>query len=187
MDSLLQEAGIGLKQLDCLAFGRGPGSFTGIRVATGVVQGVSLGADLPVVPVSTLAAMAQGRHREHGDTQILTALDARMDEVYWCQYKISEQGVAHAMTDEIVCPPGEVSIPVDEHWVAIGSGWNTYGDQLIPLLRKQLDLIEPDRLPRSYDIAMLAAESFEKGEAVPAEQALPVYLRDQVAWKKQGV
>jgi tRNA threonylcarbamoyladenosine biosynthesis protein TsaB len=186
IESLLNEAGITLRQLDSLAFGRGPGSFTGIRVATGVIQGIALGAGLPVVPVSTLAAMAQGRHREHGDTKILTALDARMDEVYWCQYRISEQGLAEAMTDEVVCAPGQVSIPLDQQWVAIGSGWNTYSEQLIPLLDKHVELIEPDRYPQSHDIAVLAVEGFEKGEAVPAEQALPVYLRDQVAWKKKG-
>lgn len=113
MDALLAEAEIALSALDALAFGCGPGSFTGVRIATGVVQGAAFGADLPVVPVSTLAALAQRRYREQGEKHLLPAYDARMDELYWGCYRIGDDGLAHPLNDDLLlrlirstCRPG---------------------------------------------------------------------------------
>ena len=110
MQSLLSEAGCSLNDLDTLAFGRGPGSFTGLRIAAGVIQGSALGAGLPVVPVSTLRALAQGAFRMHGARQVLSALDARMAEVYWGAYALDGKDLMQPLIDELVCAPEAVPV-----------------------------------------------------------------------------
>jgi len=181
---LLAEAGITARQLDALAFGRGPGSFTGLRIAAGTVQGIAFGLDLPVVPVSTLAAMAQGAITECGVTRVLCALDARMDEVYWGAYEKGEDGLAHTMDEELVCPPEHVPVPPGGQFYGAGSGWKAYG----AILREHIGAgnlleVEKDRYPDARYVLPLGADVFRRGEAVPAEQAQPVYLRDKVAKK----
>ena len=186
MEQLLADAGITLQQLDSLAFACGPGSFTGVRIATGVIQGVALGADLPVVPVSTLAALAQGAHRAFGDSWVLAALDARMDEVYWGAYQLGDNGLMQLQGKEQVLAPVAVPIPGDEGWCGIGSGWDVYAETLQQRLGDTLAGWHAETHPHAQDVARLAAEGFEQGRAVAAEQALPVYLRDEVTWKKVG-
>lgn len=184
VESLLAEAGLALGQLDALAFGRGPGAFTGVRIGTGVVQGLAFGADLPVVPVSSLAAIAQGTWRELGAERVLAAIDARIQEVYWGAYRRGDSGVMELSGQEIVCRPGEVPVPTDGGWFGAGTGWGAYGDELRARVGAALDGCEAERFPHAADIAVLAVEGMSRGLAVPAEQALPVYLRDEVAWKK---
>ena len=130
MEGLLARAGIGLTQLDAMAFGRGPGSFTGVRIATSVVQGAAFGADLPVVPVSTLAALAQGHYRSSGSSRVLAALDARMGELYWGPYRLSDGNLMRPVSAEEVAAPEMVSIPEDGDWSGTGSGWDAYGDAI---------------------------------------------------------
>lgn len=181
MDELLAEAGIGLTRLDALAFGRGPGSFTGVRIATSVVQGAAYGTDLPVVPISTLAALAQGCFRSHGAPRVLAAFDARMEELYWGSYRLGDGDLMQAAGAEEVASPKAVALPVDGRWSGIGSGWGTYGDVLRGRLGPRLLLVAPDIQCESQDIAVLAAAAFSQGHWVTAEQARPVYLRERVA------
>ncbi len=185
MDDLLAEAGISLAQLDALAFGRGPGSFTGVRIATGVVQGAAFAAALPVVPVSTLAALAQGAHETYGDRQILTALDARMQEVYWGAYGVGDDALVALQGDEVVCPANRVPVPEGDVWIGVGPGWAAYSEVLCERLGSRGSTWRGDLLPHAHHVARLAAADVVKGHAVPAEQALPVYLRDNVASKER--
>lgn len=186
VESLLAEAGLAMTGLDALAFGRGPGSFTGVRIGAGVVQGLAFGADLPVVPVSSLAALAQGALREWQAEAVLAAIDARMNEVYWGAYRLhGEQGLL-LQGAECVCPPESVPRPEGEGWYGVGSGWSSYGEPLKAHCGSVLERIEGARFPRAQDVARLAEAAYNRGEAVAAEQALPVYLRDNVAKKKAG-
>ena len=183
IDSLMAEAGLKPQQLDALAFSRGPGSFTGVRIATGVIQGIALGADLPVVPVSTLAALAQDFF-DHGDDDVAyVAMDARMGEIFWGVYRCDERGYAELVGEEAVTPASLVEFP-DLDGVGIGSGWGVYAQELMARLAGHVSYYEADRLPRASAIACLAARDFELGLAVSVEQAMPVYLRDKVAKKE---
>jgi len=187
MEALLSEAGVALAALDALAFGCGPGSFTGVRIATGVVQGAAFGADLPVVPVSTLAALAQRRYRERGEKSLLPAYDARMDELYWGCYRIGEAGLALAQHSDLLIYPGQIEVPAGEGWVGIGSGWASYGANLADRLGSSLVEFDGELLCSAWDVALLGAAGFQAGMAVPADLALPVYLRDKVAKKPGGI
>ncbi len=180
MDGLLAEAGIGLAGLDALAFGRGPGSFTGVRIATSVVQGVAFGADLPVVPVSTLAALAQGHFRCSSEARALAALDARMGEVYWGAYELGAEGIMRPAGAEEVGAPDLVTLPEGDGWSGIGSGWGPYGDTLACRLGSRLRAAYANILCQSRDVATLAASAFAAGSWVTAEHALPLYLRERV-------
>jgi len=180
LDELLADTGITLKMLDALAFGRGPGSFTGVRIAVSMIQGIALGADLPVVPVSTLAALAQGVLRSHGERQVLAAIDARMEEVYWGAYRAAADGIMRLVGEEHVLPAQQVPLPEGEGWTGDGTGWQAYGPQLKERLGNQVDVVYGERYPSAADVAVLGAAGFEEGRAVAAEQALPVYLRDKV-------
>lgn len=186
LESLLAEAGISLSQLDSLAFGCGPGSFTGVRIATGVIQGIALGAGLPVVPVSTLAALAQGVNREHGDERVLAALDARMQEVYWGAYEKGADGLMTLVGEERVALPQNVPFPEGDGWAGAGSGWDVYATGLEQQAGERVRQWYAECHPHAQDIAVLAVAGFEQGKAVAAELALPVYLRDEVTWKKIG-
>ncbi|MFA6164495.1 MAG: tRNA (adenosine(37)-N6)-threonylcarbamoyltransferase complex dimerization subunit type 1 TsaB [Methylobacter sp.] len=183
IDSLMADAGLKPQQLDALAFSRGPGSFTGVRIATGVIQGIALGADLPVVPVSTLAAIAQDFFDHNEDDVAFVAMDARMDEIFWGVYRRDAQGYAELIGDEAVTPADAVEFP-DLTGVGIGSGWGVYTQELMTRLAGCVSHYEADRLPRAGAIARLGARGFEQGLAVPVEQAMPVYLRDKVAKKE---
>jgi len=180
VEALLADAGIGLGQLDALAFGRGPGSFTGVRIAAAVTQGLGFGADLAVVPVSTLAGLAQGHHRLQGVTRTIAALDARMGELYWGRYRLDEGGLMRLDGREQVAAADQVDLPTDTGWYGIGSGWSVYGDHLRQRLVGQLETTEPEALCESQDIALLAANDFQAGRTVSPEHAIPVYLRDRV-------
>lgn len=180
MDELLARAQIGLTQLDALAFGRGPGSFTGVRIATAVVQGAAFGADLPVVPVSTLAALARGQVRATGCRRILSALDARMGELYWGPYQSVAGDLVALVGEEQVAAPELVTLPSDGGWCGCGSGWSAHGDVLRQRMGARLSSIAPEAFCEAQDIAALACSELAEGRSVPAEQALPVYLRDRV-------
>jgi len=176
VEAVLAEAGLTMNQLDAIAVGRGPGAFTGVRIAIGIAQGLAFAGDLPVVPVSTLAALALGAAREMGQTRIATALDARMGEIYWGTWAVSDDGVA-LLGEERVCAPALVTASPDE-WFGVGSGWSVYAEALSQRLIVSGWLGE--RYPHASDIARLAADPARRDSWVTAEQALPVYLRDRV-------
>lgn len=181
IESLMNEAGLKPQQLDGLAFSRGPGSFTGVRIATGVIHGIALGAGLPVVPVSTLAAIAQDHFDNNDDNVAFTAMDARMGEVFWGVYQRNEQGFAQLLGEESVGSAEWVEFP-DLQGVGLGSGWAAYQQQLNHRLTGWVDrCVVDDVLPRASAIVRLGAYYFEQGLGVAVEQAMPVYLRDKVA------
>ena len=126
VQEVLTESGTTLSELDALAFGRGPGSFTGVRIGIGIAQGLALGAELPMIGVSTLATMAQGAWRKTGATRVLAAIDARMGEVYWAEYQRDEQGVWHGEETEAVLKPEAVAerlAQLSGEWATVGTGW----------------------------------------------------------------
>ena len=184
IDQLLTDSGNGVSDLDALAFGRGPGSFMGVRIAAGIAQGIAFAWDLPIVPVSTLAAIAQTAYAETGAGRVLAAIDARMSEVYWGAYSLSDQDCMRIVGEEHVCAPNQVPRPEGGGWTGAGSGWSAYGDGL----RAAMD---PDSLvgqldscfPTAGSIVKLAAVEYAAGRHLPAAQAQPVYLRDNVAKK----
>lgn len=185
IESLLLEAGIILGQIDAIAFGRGPGSFTGVRIAAGVTQGIAFGADLPVVPISTLASLAQCAYELGGSEHVLSALDARMGEVYWASYVYDGvyggQGAMCLRGAEVVCPPAQVPMPESSPWVGVGTAWDRYAQELDDRLGDRVSDRGEYHYPQARYVASLARHEIIRGNTVPAEQALPVYLRDRVA------
>ncbi|UTA49416.1 tRNA (adenosine(37)-N6)-threonylcarbamoyltransferase complex dimerization subunit type 1 TsaB [Simiduia sp. 21SJ11W-1] len=176
VDEVLAEAGVKVSSLDAIAFGRGPGSFTGLRVATGVVQGLAYGADLPVIPVSSLASLAQGYSRLHPAFagSLAVAVDARMGEIYGARFTVTGQEIA-ASSDELLAPVADWPACLTGTEAACGSGW-LLAPELPPVCTTE---IEPD----AQDVLTLAAT----GQITPvaADQALPIYLRDSVSWQKR--
>ena len=181
---LVDEAGIALSALDAIAFGRGPGAFTGVRIAIGVVQGLGFALERPVLPVSDLAVLAQRAYREFGASQVASAIDARMDEVYWGCYAL-ELGEMRLQGLEAVLAPEAVSLPraAEGDWFAAGTGWGTHAARL-PV---QPAGMAADLLPHAEDVLTLGRFAWARGEAVAAAQAQPVYLRDNVATPKKSV
>jgi tRNA threonylcarbamoyladenosine biosynthesis protein TsaB len=178
VDQLLKQANIPLGRLDAIAFGRGPGSFTSLRIGAGVVQGLAFGADLPVVPVSSLAALAQGVDA----SRVIAAFDARMQQVYYGVY-FKESGLAVPGDVEGVFDPANAPIPQGDGWIGAGSGWDAYHGILRVHAGARLDSWIPNRRPHARDVATLAVAEFRAGKAVDAEHATPVYIRDDVAVK----
>lgn len=185
-EECLAEAGIALRDLDAVAFGRGPGSFTGLRIATSVAQGIAFGARLPVVPVSNLAAGAAAALRLHGWRRVLVAFDARMDEVYAGAFELAEDGLPRLLGEERLLAPGMLALPADAQFIG-HDGWHGVGSAFAawPELAGRLGLAAVDAAiaPLARDLLGLAAAALARGEAVAAEDALPVYLREQVAWR----
>ncbi len=190
VDELLAEHQQALSQVDAIAFGRGPGSFTGLRICLGVVQGLAFGADLPVIPVSTLQAMALGGVVDHHypeQSRVLVALDARMDEIYWAEYRVANQ-FPHPITEEYVMNPAGVAGVLPEQIgsnetvsrYGLGPGWH-YPDM------DAIDVVETQQQanPHATYIARLAEPLWNAGETVSALEAQPTYLRDTVTWKKR--
>lgn len=183
VDELLSSAGIRLGDVNAIAYGRGPGSFTGLRICMGVVQGLAFGANLPVIPVSTLRAMARGFMADHPDnlSPILPMLDARMDEVYWGLF----DPACVPQVDEAVSKPALVSSEakvssLQKRFVAIGPGWH-YAD-LAPLLPECVIL---DAHPNAKDLVSLAQADLAQGLRQSIMDAEPVYLRNSVSWQKR--
>lgn len=180
IEEVLGEAGITLAAVDALVFGRGPGAFTGVRVATGMVQGLAFAADKPVIGISNLAALAQRAWREHGAEQVCAAIDARMDEVYWGCYRLQDEIMTLA-GEESVCAPEQVSLPAElDSPSGAGTGWQ-YAERLSVAVSHSW----PQMLPDAVDLLSLALPVWHAGQALDAAQAQPVYLRDKVATPKQ--
>ncbi|NOQ63286.1 MAG: tRNA (adenosine(37)-N6)-threonylcarbamoyltransferase complex dimerization subunit type 1 TsaB [Methyloprofundus sp.] len=180
IDGLMAEAELKPQQLDAIAFGCGPGSFTGVRIATGVMQGIAYGADLPVAPISTLAAISQACLQKTQHDTIFTAVDARMNELYWAVYQRDAEGYAALLGKEYVQPASAVDA-LQQTGYGIGSGFTAYQQELTERLGTQLIDFDADYLPHSAEIALLAAVAVQRGQTVSVEQAMPVYLRDKVA------
>ena len=185
IEELLLAQQLDLTQLDALAFGRGPGSFTGVRIGIGIAQGLALGAALPMIGISTLATLAEGAWRLQGATRVLTAIDARMGEVYWAEYQRDESGVWQGETSESVLSP-EAALTrmqaLSGEWMTAGTGWQAY-----PALQQghALTLHASEvTLPAAEDMLPLATLALQQGMTLQPENAEPTYLRNEVAWKK---
>jgi len=176
---LLAEGGLALRDLDGLAYGMGPGSFTGLRIACGVAQGLAFGAGLPVLGVSTLEALAEETWRARGAETVVACLDARMNEVYLAEYRRRADGVWDCPLGPLVASPALVARP-GAGGVGAGSGFAAHPELAV---RLGLDHVDGDALPRARALAALAAPRFARGEAAPAETAEPLYIRDKVALK----
>ncbi|NOU21722.1 MAG: tRNA (adenosine(37)-N6)-threonylcarbamoyltransferase complex dimerization subunit type 1 TsaB [Methyloglobulus sp.] len=183
IDSLMSDASLQPADLDGLAFGCGPGSFTGVRIATGIIQGIAFALDLPVVPISNLAAVAQDFFDHNDENLVFVAMDARMNEIYWAVYQRNAADYAELLGTEAVTPANEIKFP-DLLGVGIGSGWKVCHQELSARLSYRVIRYEIDNLPRARAVARLGAEGFKQGLAVSAEHAMPVYLRDKVAKKE---
>jgi len=181
---LLAEAAITLTDLDAIAFGRGPGSFTSLRIGIGVVQGLAWGAEVGVVPVASLAALALGGARRHGgdrDTTVITAMDARMSEVFHARYRVSAGNQVILCDEEGVSAPAEVDLEPAADLIGAGSGFKRYPD----LARRagSLAAVYADLCPSAVEVAALAEEWLKSKQPLPAHRAQPVYIRDHVAEK----
>lgn len=182
---ILERAETRLADIDVLAYGRGPGSFTGVRIGIGIAQGLALGAELPMVGVSTLATMAQGAWRRTGATRVLAAIDARMGEVYWAEYVRNDAGVWLGEESEAVLKPEAVAerlAALTGEWATVGTGWQAWPD-----MAQGSGLVIRDgetTLPEAEDMLPLALQAFNAGRAVAVEESEPVYLRNEVTWKK---
>ena len=176
---LLDEAGLALAALDAIAFGRGPGSFTGLRTACAVAQGLAFGAGVPVLPIDTLLAVAEEARQAQGSARVLALLDARMDQVYAAPWAWSEPVGWQAGGETVVCAPEALALPAGaQAWVLAGNGWAPYGARLPSALQA---LPRVAALPTARALLSLAPAGLAAGQAVAADQALPLYVRDKVA------
>ena len=183
MDKLFEQADTTISSVEAIAFGRGPGSFTGVRVGVSVAQGIAFARDIPVIPISSLAAIAQQGINLVDIDRFAVAIDARMGEIYCAHYKRVEK-VAVLLGEERVCSPDSF-LPMDEKKsVGMGTGWSTYASELSQQFSAQLTDIKPEFYPMASGIVELAQVEIAAGRLLPAEDALPVYLRDNVAKKK---
>lgn len=186
VDEILAQSGIGLSQLDALAFGRGPGSFTGVRVGAGIAQGLAFGADLPVIPISNLTAMAQAAYDQFGSSIVNCAIDARMSEVYFSQlqgqkvrYNFGEFLQWQEVINEQVISPKDLLnlITPQSAQINVGTGWAAYSE---------LADFEPSSiiLPSAKAMLPLARLQYLQGNTCSALEIEPVYLRNNVTWQK---
>ncbi len=175
-EQLLAESGVAKSQLDAIAVGRGPGAFTGVRLAIAIAQGIALALDRPLLPVSTLAALAK---RAQGDG-IVAAIDARMGEVYLGAFARDGDGLV-ALNDEVVVRPDAAMIPEGDHWHGVGTGFAAVDGVLQMRLQGRLASVDATALPHAADIARLGAAMLARGEAIAPERIEPAYLRNNVA------
>lgn len=179
VDRVLAEAGMTRTALDLIAFGHGPGAFTGVRVAAAVAQGIALACDLPLAPVSTLAALAAGGARLYGARQVLAALDARRDEVYFAALRFDDQGaITQQVIADCVLAPEAVNVATPAQWLLVGNGWQVYAGRFAPDIAAVPH--SPLLHPHATDVARLGAALHQRGGSVGVAEALPLYLRGAV-------
>lgn len=183
IDALMDRAGMSAAQLDALIYGRGPGSFTGVRIGVAAAQGIALGADLGVAGVSSLQAIAQGCFRRYSDTSVAISIDARMDEIYFCQYQLSKNELMLPVSDEVVIAPDAISHDLFPRFA--GSGADRYQHILESRYSISDEQIRYGCLPDAQDLLNIGASLVSAGELQAAEEAMPVYLRNKVALTTQ--
>lgn len=180
-EALLAEAGVARAQLDAIAIGRGPGAFTGVRLAIAIGQGIAFALDRPMLPVSTLAALAYPAARDAEGAGVLAAIDARMGEVYAGAFAWRDDAL-HALADEALFAPDRVAMPPGEGpWRGVGTGFAALDGALASSLGDHFTSIDPTALPRAGAVARLAAGAWARGEAIAPELVEPAYLRNNVA------
>ncbi len=187
VESVLAEAGLRPGQLDSIALGHGPGSFTGVRIGVSVAQGLAVGAKVPITPVSSLRALAQAGLRRYKARRVLAAFDARLGEVYTGAYAVDDGELMQSCMDECLVNPEQLKYNQPGEWVAMGSGWQVYELQLRQSLGLNIESCHGEVFPTAMDIAHIAQVEFKRGLALAPEQALPNYLRMKVARTKSEV
>ncbi len=178
---MLQGAGLGLNQLDAIAVGQGPGSFIGVRTAVGVAQGLAMGAGLPVIPVSTLQAIAQAAYEQSQWVNIISGWDARMQAIYWGAFSLNSENIMAPIQSEALNAPAEIKLPLEKKWRLAGNAWEVYRQELTSLDYSQ-DAEVPDIYPQAAAIIRLAEFYYRQGKFLAPELLEPVYLRNQVAY-----
>ncbi|MDR3491171.1 MAG: tRNA (adenosine(37)-N6)-threonylcarbamoyltransferase complex dimerization subunit type 1 TsaB [Gammaproteobacteria bacterium] len=185
VQELMQEAKIQLQHLDAIAFGCGPGSFTGLRIAASVAQGLAFAAEVPLIKISSLASIAQHVFQERNWNKLLVAVDARMQEIYYGAYEINSEGFAELKGEEKVCSANQIPLHKNQDWYGVGDAWGIYSEIMeLHLGFKPLDL-DITCLPHAASIALLARNKLLKKEFCSFEDAVPVYLRNNVAVKEK--
>jgi tRNA threonylcarbamoyladenosine biosynthesis protein TsaB len=179
-EEVLAEAGVSRGQLDAIAVGRGPGAFTGVRLAISAAQGMALALDLPVIPVSSLAALACDAPID--ENVILAVIDARMGEVYAATFRRDSDGLVQATSEERVGSAEMLKLAAGQRWSVIGTGWDTYADMIRSRLGSAPVWAQGKCYPQAARIAQLAMREWVAGNGLAPELALPVYLRDKVAF-----
>ena len=182
VDELLGRAKLDVAALDGIAFGRGPGSFTGLRVAAAVAQGLAAPARVPLLPVSSLLCLAQRALRCEHVQHAIACVDAHMGEVYWGEFEVRD-GVLRAAGPERLGSPSELAAPSGSAWAAVGGGFAAQREALMPVLAKAQRVL-PDLEPAAQDLFPAAAEALAAGLAASPREALPVYLREHTAWRR---
>jgi tRNA threonylcarbamoyladenosine biosynthesis protein TsaB len=187
IDELLKEANIGIQNIDAFAYGMGPGSFTGLRIAASIVQGLAFGTNKEVIPVSTLQALAQAAWRKFGYKQVFATLDARMQEIYFGFYELDKNNIMQNICpDRLTSPEYFIDLPEEllkKNWYGIGSGVAVYHE----VLKKRLPCVslqESILYPSALEIAIIANKIYEESGGKPAETAIPVYLRNKITEKQ---
>lgn len=186
IDELLNAANISIREVDYLAFGRGPGSFTGVRVGVGVAQGLAMGANLPVVAISNLTTMAEQAYQELGATKVIALIDARMNEVYFSQLSREKNGWVEVVKEQVCSPEKalaqfKLSDNVTENPIIVGTGWAAYSlfsEKNLPLVVSEITL------PSAKYMLSLAKDAIAVGNTQTALDIEPVYLRNEVTWQK---
>ncbi|MDT9587698.1 MAG: tRNA (adenosine(37)-N6)-threonylcarbamoyltransferase complex dimerization subunit type 1 TsaB [Candidatus Arsenophonus melophagi] len=184
VEQCLAKAHLNLQDISVVAFSRGPGSFTGVRISVGIAQGLALGVNLPIIGISSLLTMAQGAYRKSGVRKILVALDARMGEIYSACYELKNDGYWHGEETEAVLKPEQFLVKINRlsgKWAVAGKGWLAY-----PVLgMTNLNLLESGiYLPDAQDMLLIALQAWKQGKTVRVEEAQPVYLRNENIWQK---
>ncbi|QTS83847.1 tRNA (adenosine(37)-N6)-threonylcarbamoyltransferase complex dimerization subunit type 1 TsaB [Coxiella endosymbiont of Amblyomma nuttalli] len=181
IDELLIEADIQLQEVDVIAFGCGPGSFMGVRIATGIAQGVAYGIDRPVIPVSTLQALAQSAYEKIKRERIIAGLDAHMDSIYWGSYQADDQGIMQAVIRDQLSKPTPTAMMTfaGDDWIAAGNGWKIYTDFPKVLFKEAYF----DIYPNAASVALIANQKFIRGDIFPPEKVEPMYIREVVTRK----
>jgi tRNA threonylcarbamoyladenosine biosynthesis protein TsaB len=177
VEEIFETSKLSINQLDAIAFGCGPGSFTGVRIATSVAQGLGYAAKLPLIPISSLAGLAQAAFMDLGWKKLIVAVDARIQEVYCGAYEADADGIVRLVGQEQVCPPQQMSFPTQSDWHGVGNAWEIYKQDIQHFPAK----IDATRSPAALGILRLAEANF--ASRVKPEYALPTYLRDKVAYK----
>ena len=179
IQELLEQNNLSLKKLDAVAYGCGPGSFTGIRIANSVAQGMGFAVKLPIIKVSSMAAIAQAAFMEKGVNKCLVALDARMNQIYWAAYQVSTDECVDLIGREQVCEINLIETKNDlnmTEWCGVADGWEKYGIELCEKLGGSPNLIYATQLPTAEAVLALAKRKFERKEWVTAANAVPEYL-----------
>jgi len=183
VNELLTEAGVKLSELDALAFTQGPGSFTGIRIGFSVVQGLALGGDLPVLPVSSLETLAHTACRKliiEDNYRLLPMFDARMDEVYWSAFEWNGVGLTRLTQDNLSAPETIILPHSDLPLAVIGDGWH-YSERIDLFSTIEVSTLLPD----ARDVLTIAVPEIENGALMAIDEVQPLYLRDKVSWQKR--